>query len=132
MYQKIFYVIVDEDSFPFITIELDDLGTSALDPSQEHLLKVLSKSPTVVELKGIKPVFGTTWDGTKFEEFIDSVTTPTNPNFKIEDLQKIKNFSLVVNGKHSSIFGVNTATSNGEMIAAALASNPTIIGSLVS
>jgi hypothetical protein len=132
MYQKVFYIVVDEDSFPFITIDLDDIGTSAKDPSQEHLLKVLSKSPTVVELKGIKPVFGTTWDGIKFEEFIEDVPNSTNPNFKIEDLEKIKKFSLVVNGKHSSIFGVNTATSNGEMIAAALSSNPTITGSLIS
>ena len=132
MYQKVFYVVVDEDSFPFITIDLDDLGTSAKDPVQEHLFRVLSKSPTVVELKGIKPVFGTTWDGTKFEEFLDDVSTSTSSNFKVEDLEKIKRFSLIVNGKHSLIFGINTATPNGEMISAALSSNPKIIGQLVS
>lgn len=132
MYKKVFSVIIDEDSFPFAFIELDETGTNAKDPVQSELLDVLSKSPTVVELNGISPKFGTAWDGTEFEEFVNNPITITNSSFENEDLTRMKHFSLVVDGKHSSIFGINTITSEGEMIAAALSSNPLIVGSIVS
>jgi hypothetical protein len=56
----------------------------------------------------------------------------TSPNLENEDLTKMKHFSLVIDGKHSSIFGINTITPEGEMIAAGLSSNPVIVGSIVS
>lgn len=132
MYKKIFYVIVGEDSFPFLTIDLDDIGTSAKNSSQEHLLTVFSKNPTVIELNGITPKFGTEWDGTNFTEFINQPVLDENFDFNSDTVERIKYYSLVVNGKHSSIFGINTITSEGQMIAAALSSNPQIVGNLVS
>jgi hypothetical protein len=132
MYRKVFSFIIDEESVPFISIDLDNTGINAKNSVQAELLDVLSKSPTVVELNGISPKYGTTWDGFTFEEFTNNPIMLTNPDFENEDLTKIKHFSLVVDGKHSSLFGINTITSEGEMIAAGLSSNPVIIGNIVS
>jgi len=132
MYKKIFSFVIDQDSVPFISIELDETGTNAKNPVQAQLLDVLSKGPTVVELNGISPKFDTAWDGSAFEEFTTSPIMLTSPNLENEDLTKMKHFSLVVDGKHSSIFGINTITPEGEMIAAGLSSNPIIVGSIVS
>jgi hypothetical protein len=132
MYKKVFSFVIDEESVPFISIDLDDAGTDAKNPVQAGLLDVLSKNPTVVELNGISPKFGTAWDGSAFEEFTNNPIILTSPNPENEDLTKIKHFSLVVDGKHSSVFGINTITSEGEMIAAGLSSNPVIVGNIVS
>jgi hypothetical protein len=132
MYKKVFSAVIDEDSVPLISIELDGNGTDAKDPGKAGLLDILSKNPTVVELNGISPKFGTAWDGSAFEEFTNSPIMLTSPNPENEDLTKMKHFSLVVDGKHSSVFGINTITSEGEMIAAGLSSNPVIVGNIVS
>jgi hypothetical protein len=132
MYKKVFSFVIDTDSVPFISIDLDETGTNAKNPVQAGLLDVLSKSPTVVELNGISPKVGAAWDGLTFEEFTNNPIILTSPNLENEDLTKIKHFSLVVDGKHSSVFGINTITSEGEMIAAGLSSNPVIVGSIVS
>lgn len=117
MYKKVFYVMVEEDLFPFHSIDIQEDETKSEDSMQQTLLTALSSNPVVVELQGITPAFGTQWDGDSFESFIEGAT----------DIN-MKNYSLVINGKHFQYFGVNLSSENGEMIAAALSSNPKIVG----
>jgi hypothetical protein len=117
MYKKTFYIMIDEDLFPFYSINIQDNETLAENPLQQMLLTALSSNPVVVELQGITPALGTQWDGVSFENSIDE---PVVPN--------MKNYSLVVNGKHFQYIGINLFSENGEMIAAALSSNPKIVG----
>jgi hypothetical protein len=119
MYKKTFYMMVDDDLFPFHSINIQEDETKSEDSLQQTLLTALSSDPVVVELQGITPALGTQWDGVSFENSIDE---PVVPN--------MKKYSLVVNGKHFQHFGVNLSSENGEMIAAALSSNPKIVGKI--
>lgn len=123
MYKKTFYIMIDEDLFPFHSINIQDNETLAENPLQQTLLTALSSDPTVVELQNITPVLNTSWDGTSFKNFQDGpIITET------EDTQSMKNYSLIVDGKHLQYIGINLFSENGEMIAAALSSNPKIVG----
>lgn len=115
--------MVEEDLFPFCSINIQEDETKSEDALQQTLLTALSSDPVVVELQGITPALGAQWDGVAFSNFVDQPVSsiagdPTN----------MKRYSIVVNGKHFQYFGVNLASENGEMIAAALSSNPKIVG----
>jgi len=117
MYKKVFYIMVEDDLFPFCSIDIQEDDTKSEDSLQQTLLTGLSSDPVVVELQGIIPALGAQWDGSSFDNFIDGTIDAD-----------MKNYSLVVNERHFQYFGVNLSSDNGEMIAAALSSNPKIIG----
>ena len=123
MYKKTFYIMIDEDLFPFYSINIQEDDTMAENSLHQTLLSALSNDPVVVELSGITPALGTRWDGSSFENFTNEpISTET------EYTTGMKHYSLVVDGRHSQYLGVSLSSQNGEMITSALSSNPKIVG----
>lgn len=120
MFKKVFYLLIDDDSFPFYEISVKEDTLVAENPAHQQSLIAFSSDPVVVDLNNIgkMPKVGLSWSG------LASNIPDDLPS--IEQEEGVKYYCFIVNGIVSQNIKYTVSTDKDIMITAALSSSPSI------